>query len=186
MEDLSHLLRDYHSGELIGVDVGVLDFLAAVMDSVGVATATVLSAYRTVATNRALASTTFGVADNSQHLYGRALDIRLETHLTDAMQKARKMQRGGVGWYPHSGFFHLDTGPVRNWDMKERGLGSLLLDDRHRPVDRIAEDRSYTPEVRHSGLLRPEMNNIGRIRPEMTASGRLRPEMVRGKRIARY
>ncbi|MGE5063563.1 MAG: hypothetical protein ACM3IG_05800, partial [Myxococcales bacterium] len=84
------------------------------------------------------------------------------------------------------GFFHLDTGPVRNWDMKERGLGSLLLDDRHRPVDRIAEDRRYTPEVRHSGLLRPEMNNIGRIRPEMTASGRLRPEMVRAKRIARY
>ena len=102
MEELSHLLRDHHSGERIAIDVGVLDFLAAVMDAVGAGRATVLSAYRTVATNRMLARTTFGVADNSQHLYGRALDIRLEGRLEDAMQTARKMQRGGVGWYPRS------------------------------------------------------------------------------------
>ena len=92
----------------------VLDFLAAVMDAVGTSPVTVLSAYRTVATNRKLASTTFGVADNSQHLYGRALDIRLETRLEDAMRRP-KIQRGGVGWYPRSGFIHLDTGPVRHW-----------------------------------------------------------------------
>jgi hypothetical protein len=38
------------------------------------------------------------------------------------------MQRGGVGWYPHSGFMHIDTGPVRNWDLDETGLGNLLFD----------------------------------------------------------
>ena len=74
----SHLLRDHHSGERITIDVGVIDFLAAVMDGVGAGRATVLSAYRTVATNRMLAKTTFGVADNSQHIYGRALDIRFD------------------------------------------------------------------------------------------------------------
>ena len=79
------MLRDHHSGERIAIDVGVLDFLAAVMEAVGAGRATVLSAYRTVATNRMLARTTFGVADNSQHLYGRALDIRLESRLEDAM-----------------------------------------------------------------------------------------------------
>ena len=89
MEDLSHLLRDHHSGEQIAIDVGVVDFLAAVMDGVGASRATVLSAYRTVATNRMLAKTTFGVADNSQHIYGRALDIRLDSRLEDAMQAAR-------------------------------------------------------------------------------------------------
>jgi len=31
------------------------------------------------------------------------------------MKAARAMQRGGVGWYPHSSFMHIDTGPVRNW-----------------------------------------------------------------------
>jgi hypothetical protein len=126
MEDLSHLLRDHHSGEQIAIDVRVVDFLAAVMDSVGAGSATVLSAYRAVATNRKLASTTFGVADNSQHLYGRALDIRLERRLEDAMQRARKMRRGGVGWYPRSGFIHLDAGPVRNWTLDGRGLDHLL------------------------------------------------------------
>ena len=32
------------------------------------------------------------------------------------------MHRGGVGWYPHSGFIHIDTGPVRNWTLDESGL----------------------------------------------------------------
>jgi uncharacterized protein YcbK (DUF882 family) len=126
MEDLSHLLRDHHSGQQIAIDVGVIDFLAAVMDGVGTGRATVLSAYRTVATNRMLAKTTFGVADNSQHIYGRALDIRLDSRLEDAMQQARAMRRGGVGWYPRSHFVHLDTGPVRNWTLDGGGFDGLL------------------------------------------------------------
>jgi uncharacterized protein YcbK (DUF882 family) len=126
MEELSHLLRDHRAGTRIAIDVGVVDFLAAVMEAVGASRVTVLSAYRTVATNRMLANTTFGVADNSQHLYGRALDIRLESRLSDAMEAARAMQRGGVGWYPRSGFIHLDTGPVRNWTLEGQGFDNLL------------------------------------------------------------
>jgi len=127
MDELSHFLRDHHSGERIAIDVGVVDFLAAVMDAVGATKATVLSAYRTRETNAMLAKTTFGVADNSQHIYGRALDIHLGTRLEEAMETARKMERGGVGWYPHSGFIHLDSGPVRNWTLDMRGLDNLLL-----------------------------------------------------------
>jgi len=127
MEDLSHLLRDHHSGERIAIEVGVVDFLAAVMDGVGASRATVLSAYRTVATNRMLAKTTFGVADNSQHIYGRALDVHFGARLEDAMQAARTMQRGGVGWYPYSGFIHLDSGPVRNWTLDGHNLDRLLI-----------------------------------------------------------
>ena len=127
MEDLSMFLRDHHSGEKIAMDIGVVDFLASVMDAVGATQATVLSAYRTRETNAMLARTTFGVADNSQHIYGRALDIRLAARLEDAMQAARAMQRGGVGWYPNSGFIHLDSGPVRNWTLDGRNLDRLLL-----------------------------------------------------------
>ena len=42
------------------------------------------------------------------------------------------MERGGVGWYPHSGFIHIDTGPVRNWTLDERGLDGLLVFDGRR------------------------------------------------------
>jgi hypothetical protein len=130
MEDLSSFLRDFHSGETIEYDVAVLDFLADVMAAAGAREATVLSAYRTHATNEMLARTNFGVADNSQHLYGKALDIYLPARLDVAMETARAMQRGGVGWYPDSHFIHLDSGPVRNWDLGGAGFERLLLEMR--------------------------------------------------------
>ena len=114
------------------MDVGVIDFLADVLDAVGEASATILSAYRTAETNAMLARTTFGVAEHSQHILGRALDLRLGSKLSVAMNAARAMQRGGVGWYPHSGFLHIDTGPVRNWTLDETGLDGLLVFDGRR------------------------------------------------------
>ena len=130
--ELCIFLRDHHSGEKAQIDVGVIDFLADVLDSVGETKATILSAYRTAETNALLARTMFGVAEHSQHIVGRALDLRLESKLADAMTRARTMQRGGVGWYPHSGFIHIDTGPVRNWTLDERGLDGLLVFDGRR------------------------------------------------------
>src|SRR6516165_11155844 len=127
MDELCVFLRDQHSGRMSGIDVGVIDFLANVMAATGQTSAVVLSAFRTRETNAMLARTTFGVAENSQHLYGRALDVRFPGRLADAMAAARAMRRGGVGWYPRSGFIHLDTGPVRNWDLDNDGLQDLLI-----------------------------------------------------------
>jgi uncharacterized protein YcbK (DUF882 family) len=132
MDELCIFLRDHHSGEKTQIDVGLVDFLADVLDAVGETKVTILSAYRTTETNALLARTTFGVAEHSQHIVGRALDIRLESKLSDAMTKARAMQRGGVGWYPQSGFIHIDTGPIRNWTLDERGLDGLLIFDGRR------------------------------------------------------
>ena len=129
IEELCSFFRDYHSGQKTQIDVGVIDFLADVLDAVGETKATILSAYRTAETNAMLARTTFGVAEHSQHIVGRALDIRLESRLYDAMTRARAMQRGGVGWYPHSSFIHIDTGPIRSWTLDERGLDGLLIFD---------------------------------------------------------
>ena len=125
--DLAVFLRDFHSGEIIAMDMEVIDFLAAVMEATGQTEATIYSAYRTRETNEMLARTNFGVAENSQHIFGRALDVHFGNKLTEAMTAARAMQHGGVGWYPHSGFMHIDTGPVRNWDLDDTGLGSLLF-----------------------------------------------------------
>lgn len=159
MEELSFFLRDHHTGGRIAIDVGVIDFLAAVMERVGATRATVLSGYRTVETNKMLARTTFGVADNSQHLYGRALDIHLGARLAEAMEAARAMQRGGVGWYPRSGFLHLDSGPVRNWTLEGQGLDQLLF--------RLQQ------LVAHSGLPLPDKVLAGRARRPLNVHERL-------------
>ena len=98
----------------------------------GVQTCALPISYRTAETNAMLARTTFGVAEHSQHILGRALDLRLDSKITVAMNAARSMQRGGVGWYPHSGFIHIDSGPVRNWTLDETGLDGLLVFDGHR------------------------------------------------------
>jgi uncharacterized protein YcbK (DUF882 family) len=133
MDELCVFLRDQHSGRMTNIDIGVIDFLANVMAATGQTSAVVLSAFRTQETNAMLARTAFGVAENSQHLYGRALDVRFATRLPDAVAVARAMRRGGVGWYPHSGFVHFDTGPVRNWDLDEQGLQDLLISGRSAP-----------------------------------------------------
>ncbi|HTT78843.1 MAG TPA: DUF882 domain-containing protein [Stellaceae bacterium] len=153
MAELSHFLRDFHCGAEIAIDPAVLDFLAAVMAAVGAGRATILSAYRTPATNRMLARTMFGVADNSQHLYGRALDIRVD-RIETAMQAARAMRRGGVGWYPRSGFIHIDSGPVRHWTLDGTGLDELLwrrrqlLADNGLPSDLLALGAHHPLSVR--------------------------------------
>ena len=124
--DLAVLLRDHHVGRTGPVEVATLDFLADVMAAVGQSRATVLSAYRTPETNAELARTRFGVAERSQHMYGRALDITFDRDLTAAEYAARGMRRGGVGWYPQSHFIHLDTGPLRYWEMDGAAFGALL------------------------------------------------------------
>jgi len=143
MADLSVFLRDFHCGAEIAYDVQVIDFLAAVMAVLGSTSATVLSAYRTPETNEMLARTTFGVAEHSQHMYGRALDVYFGDKLAEAVSAARSMKRGGVGWYPRSNFMHIDSGPVRNWELNDGGIERLLL--------RGGDDRSDGTRTRSVG-----------------------------------
>ncbi len=57
-----------------------------------------------------------GVASKSQHLLGKAIDVRLDDVATERLRdNALSMKRGGVGYYPKSNFVHLDTGRVRRW-----------------------------------------------------------------------
>jgi len=167
LAELSEFFRDFHSGVATAIDVGVIDFLSAVMDAVAADSATILSAYRTPETNALLARTTFGVAEHSQHILGRALDVYLGNKLTDAVVAARRMQLGGVGWYPHSGFMHIDTGPVRNWDLNESGLASLLGYRRPSDVSSKAE------LIAGSGHLRPGMEQSGHVLPGLERSGQI-------------
>jgi len=76
----------------------------------------VISGYRSPATNQQLRAAGHAVAEHSQHMQGRAMDVRLKgcplSRLRDVALAAR---RGGVGYYPRSDFVHIDTGRVRFW-----------------------------------------------------------------------
>src|SRR2546429_703891 len=59
---------------------------------------------------------TAGVAKHSLHMQARAIDIRLPGVSTrDLRSAALSLHRGGVGYYPRSGFIHVDTGRVTQW-----------------------------------------------------------------------
>jgi uncharacterized protein YcbK (DUF882 family) len=124
--DLATFLRDFHADKTGPVDVGMLDFLADVMAATNQSGATVLSAYRTRETNERLKATTFGVAEQSQHIFGRAIDVTFDRDLRGAERAALVMKRGGVGWYPRSHFIHLDNGPTRSWELDGMDFDRLL------------------------------------------------------------
>jgi uncharacterized protein YcbK (DUF882 family) len=166
MDELCLFLRDQHTGGVTNIDVHVIDFLVNVMASVGQASATVLSAYRSLQTNARLEHTMFGVADNSQHLYGRALDVSFPVaKLGDAVIAARTMKRGGVGWYPRSEFIHIDVGPVRNWDLGDEWLKDQLF--RELPWTPIPPKGSGVTLVEGRGRL-----TVGGGKPTVVAQGR--------------
>jgi uncharacterized protein YcbK (DUF882 family) len=163
---LDLFLRDRRTGGVTGIDVAVIDFVAAVMAATGQKSATVLSAYRSLQTNALLEHTMFGVADNSQHLYGRALDVYFPERLEDAVAAARDMKRGGVGWYPQSHFMHIDSGPVRNWEIGAEGLQDQLT---HWPKPTpIPPKGSGTMLVEGPGRM-----TVGGGKPTVVATGRV-------------
>jgi Bacterial protein of unknown function (DUF882) len=59
---------------------------------------------------------TAGVAKNSLHIQAEAIDLRMPGIDTLKLRNAAlALARGGVGYYPHSDFIHLDVGRVRQW-----------------------------------------------------------------------
>jgi len=165
MAELDLFLCDRRTGEATNIDVSTVDFLTEVMAAVGVKSAIVLSAYRTLETNRLLERTTFGVADNSEHLYGKALDVSFPGKLPEAVAAARRMKHGGVGWYPHSHFIHLDSGPVRNWDLGGDGLESLLKAAKAAPAGAKAGTSASTTAKA------PRQVTVGGIKETLVAPG---------------
>jgi uncharacterized protein YcbK (DUF882 family) len=117
LNQLNHFLRDSQSGEQTEMDPLVFDVLWHTMQQTGFSgTVEVLSAFRSSEHNAWLASVSRGVARDSQHINGNAMDVRFPgVPVYKIRQAARSLQMGGVGFYPRSGFVHLDTGPVRYW-----------------------------------------------------------------------
>jgi uncharacterized protein YcbK (DUF882 family) len=115
---LDRFLRDFRTGAVHAIDPGVLDIAWSLGQAANrpLGTIEIVSGYRSPETNAALRKAGPGVASNSLHLTGRALDLRLEGVATDRLRDlALALRRGGVGFYAALDFVHVDTGPVRRW-----------------------------------------------------------------------
>lgn len=117
LHEINHLFRDYHDGTVHPIDPALLDQLYDLKATLEVRKPFhIVSGYRSPATNADLRKHSDGVAKNSLHMEGRAIDIRIEGLDTRRIRNAALgMQRGGVGYYERSDFVHLDTGNVRTW-----------------------------------------------------------------------
>ena len=117
LHEINHLFRDYHDGTVHPIDPALLDQLYDLKHTLDVRKPFhIVSGYRSPATNADLRKHSDGVAKNSLHMQGRAIDIRVEGLNTRIIRDAAlAMQRGGVGYYGRSDFVHLDTGDVRTW-----------------------------------------------------------------------
>ena len=117
LNQLNHFLRDSQTGEQTEMDPLLFDVLWHTEEITGFhGTVDVLSGYRSPEHNAWLASVSRGVAQDSQHMNGNAMDIRFPgVPVFKIRQAARSLQMGCVGFYPRSGFVHLDTGPIRYW-----------------------------------------------------------------------
>lgn len=117
LEEIDVFLSDFRTGDVTKIDPELLDLIYDIRESLGSnGTYEVISAYRSPATNEMLRQRTGSVAKNSQHLLGKAIDVRLtEIDLRELHAAAIAIQRGGVGYYAKSDFVHIDTGRVRRW-----------------------------------------------------------------------
>ena len=97
------------TGKLL-IDTDAMDKLQALRDILG-KPLIITSAYRSPEHNRAV-----GGAKRSKHMESIAFDVRMDNHNpADFEVAARKAGFTGFGFYPKSGFMHIDTGPDRYW-----------------------------------------------------------------------
>lgn len=117
VRDINWILRDHHSNEVRPMNAGVLDVLGMLRTRLECNDPfQIICGYRSPTTNAWMHEHRSGVASNSYHIKGMAIDLRCErrdsSHVRNA---AMSLRAGGVGYYPSSDFVHVDCGPVRYW-----------------------------------------------------------------------
>ena len=124
LDRLNHFLRDHRTQDASSYDPKEFDVLHALMASLGRPNGIIdiVCGYRTPWSNnflRARGGASTGVAEHSQHMLAKAIDIRVPGVSTATLRDAAlALHAGGVGFYPVSQFVHVDVGPVRTWSYR--------------------------------------------------------------------
>lgn len=142
LKKLDWFMRDWRRDESVKMDPQLFDVLWEAYRAVGgKAPIEVICGYRAPGTNAMLRARSTGVAQNSNHTTGHAMDFAIPgVDLEKLREVGLRLQRGGVGFYPTSGspFVHMDTGTVRHWPRMTRDqLAKVFPDGRtvHVPSD---------------------------------------------------
>jgi uncharacterized protein YcbK (DUF882 family) len=117
LKEIAKALRDHRTNDVHEIDPELLDLLSGLRSALRTDQPfQVISGYRSPATNLKLASASTGVAKQSLHTRGMAIDIRVpEVPLAQVRDTAKSLGLGGVGYYPKDDFVHVDVGRVRSW-----------------------------------------------------------------------
>ena len=117
LHEINYFFRDFRANLVKPIDPRLLDLLHSIRQSSDTTKPfNLVSGYRSPQTNAMLAAQYEGVARHSMHIEGKAADINLPGRQLSILQRiALAMRFGGVGYYPQSGFVHVDTGRIRHW-----------------------------------------------------------------------
>ncbi|RXH58622.1 protein of unknown function DUF882 [Granulicella sibirica] len=123
---LNYFLRDHRTNDEGSYDPKEFDLLHNILAKLGRPNGEIdiVCGYRTPQSNNFLRtrSANTGVAQNSQHVQSKAIDIRIPGVATTKLRDtALALGLGGVGYYPISQFVHVDVGPVRRWSYFGNG-----------------------------------------------------------------
>jgi uncharacterized protein YcbK (DUF882 family) len=117
LDEVNHILRCHHTGEVGAMDVRVIEHVNLVQKKLGGdREIQIVSGFRSPEYNAILVRSGRRAAKNSLHVQGQAIDVRIAgVHPKTIRQAALELGYGGVGYYPRSKFVHLDSGPFRHW-----------------------------------------------------------------------
>ena len=110
LKSFDHIMRDRFTGQKIEINRKLLEFLHTLYDRYeSKQPLNVFCGYRSHKTNEQYRARKGGVAKNSKHLTGAAVDFNVpDVRLSDLRKSAIDLKAGGVGFYPKSGFIHMD------------------------------------------------------------------------------
>jgi uncharacterized protein YcbK (DUF882 family) len=124
LASLNKMMRDWRTNQPTKMDPKLFDLLWEVQRKSGSSEPiNIVGGYRSPATNAMLRRRSSGVAKNSQHMKGNAVDFYIPgVQLAKLRALGLHAGMGGVGYYPSSGspFVHMDTGSVRHWPRMTR------------------------------------------------------------------
>ncbi|URL01070.1 YcbK family protein [Avibacterium sp. 20-126] len=118
LKKLDYLLRDKRNNQIRRMDPKLFNKFYQIQSHLGLRNTEIqiICGYRSPASNAAMHRRSRGVASNSYHIRGQAIDFRIDgVPLAQVRKAAESLNNGGVGYYPRSNFVHIDTGPVRTW-----------------------------------------------------------------------